>query len=293
MMKIPVPLGSTEVEQVSRRVRDQWLQQDAHAVGAQSDPRRAAHNSLPSGFAPRETSSLSPPALSPPATSPRQATSPVALPPPPLHPSRSSGSGPAVATFPPPPPFPPAPSSRQASREEAASGSRVGPWSLNFSMNGISFRRSSSGGTSPPAVSAPPPPRTGHRCSCDNCGTYLAGTRYQCANCPSDPAAFNLVRRFSPALSRPILGLCADRNRPFACLSVPRVRGQVVPDPRRPARLHPHRPAGRLPRPVTRASAADPVQRSSWQRARPQPAAGAGRRRREADGRPQQERPDG
>ncbi|ORX38912.1 hypothetical protein BD324DRAFT_617855 [Kockovaella imperatae] len=34
MMKIPLPLGSHEVEVVSRRARDRWLQQDASAVAA-------------------------------------------------------------------------------------------------------------------------------------------------------------------------------------------------------------------------------------------------------------------
>lgn len=204
MMKIPVPLGNAEVEQVSRRVRDQWLLQDSQTVAAQTLSRnRAAHTSLPTSFAPQSTltspvqSQLSPPAQhTSPSTSPPLAT----FPPPPLHPARAEFPG----AF-------PASQSAITSRRDDSSAARPSPWSLNFSRNGISFRRTSSGTgssapalTSPPttarisppaaAMSTPPAPRSGHRCSCDNCGTYLNGTRYQCANCASDPTPYNLVR---------------------------------------------------------------------------------------------------
>ena len=33
-----------------------------------------------------------------------------------------------------------------------------------------------------------------HGCRCGNCNEWIMGRRYQCANCPSDPQAFNLVR---------------------------------------------------------------------------------------------------
>ena len=32
-----------------------------------------------------------------------------------------------------------------------------------------------------------------HGCRCSNCDEWIMGRRYQCANCPSDPAAYNLV----------------------------------------------------------------------------------------------------
>jgi hypothetical protein len=202
MMKIPVPLGNAEVEQVSRRVRDQWLQQDAQAVAAAQAPIRiqTGRGNTPSGpNAPRPAdAALSPPQRSPASqtsgiTSPPLSTSPSSLPPPPVHPSRSAWVGPAGSAAPPPAPLP----QGRAGREEAVapeSRSRIGPWSISLSSSGLSFRRTSSGGSAP---STAVPTRTGHRCSCDSCGAYLSGTRYQCANCPSDPVAFNLVRRCS------------------------------------------------------------------------------------------------
>jgi len=46
----------------------------------------------------------------------------------------------------------------------------------------------------PPTPPAPPLTRLGHNCRCSGCNAYINGSRYQCANCPSDPVAFNLVR---------------------------------------------------------------------------------------------------
>ena len=202
MMKIPVPLGNAEVEQVSRRVRDQWLQQDAQTVAAAQAGMRiqtTGRANAPSGpNAPRSAdANLSPPQRSPASQSsgtlsPELSTSPSALPPPPVHPSRSAWSGPVGGAVPPPVPPPPGRSGREEASAVPESRSRIGPWSFSLSTSGLSFRRASSSNN---AATTAAPPRTGHRCSCDSCGAYLNGTRYQCANCSSDPVAYNLVCR--------------------------------------------------------------------------------------------------
>lgn len=58
------------------------------------------------------------------------------------------------------------------------------------------------GGTRHSGSSPVPPPRIDtardaldHQIRCNNCNEWIMGKRYQCANCPSDPVAYNLVSK--------------------------------------------------------------------------------------------------
>lgn len=234
-MQIPVPLGIAEVEQVSRQARDQWTHQDALAV-AGAFPLVPTAPELPVANYLQRSPPLGTPA------NPRPPTSSTFLraTPPPVHPTAARaraaspvGVGRTVASpNPPAAPRPPAPPATQT-----RSGSS--PWNLSLSLNGISFRRGSStnGATGPvpvpPTPPAPPLTRLGHNCRCSGCNAYINGSRYQCANCPSDPVAYNLVSFSSlPLVS---LFLCSLRLT-YVSLLLPSkvldVRTPVVPDAR-------------------------------------------------------------
>jgi hypothetical protein len=60
-----------------------------------------------------------------------------------------------------------------------------------------------------------------HGCRCNGCSAWIRGKRYQCANCPSDPVAYNLVRRsiairtFHSSCSAPLV-----KSTRIACITL-------------------------------------------------------------------------
>ncbi|CDZ96260.1 Uncharacterized conserved protein, contains ZZ-type Zn-finger [Phaffia rhodozyma] len=179
MMKIPVPLGIAEVEQVSRRARDQWLTQDAQAIAirSQMDSRYAPSVSSASSFPSTTFTSQSPPVSSPPIRYPPVPPMPPSLPPlPPLSPRRH------------------APNQAPTIERSAQKAS----WNIGAALTGIKFRKpptqssTEAGPSRSSSMSSVTPVRVGHMRRCADCDLSISGPRYQCANCPSDPLAYNL-----------------------------------------------------------------------------------------------------
>jgi hypothetical protein len=70
-----------------------------------------------------------------------------------------------------------------------------------------------------------------HGCRCRNCNEWIMGKRFQCANCPSEPEPYNLVRGLQT--SRTVYQTCSALTH----LPVLHLRAPVVPDPRPPPRV--------------------------------------------------------
>jgi hypothetical protein len=107
-----------------------------------------------------------------------------------------------------------------------------------------------------PAIRTPRTPTPGdamdHGCRCDNCNEWIMGRRFQCANCPSEPKAFNLVSQIN-----------LDMNSSTDD-KVLYMRNEIVPSSRSPSCLFQIRKTGRYTFNVDPPAFADLVQRPSW-----------------------------
>ena len=184
MMKIPLPLGHNEVEAVSRRARDRWIQRDSTAVAEAS---RAGSIRVPSLRSPSPT-------------------------------------GETVYA---------------GSQGRQVPNGYHPPSQVNVSANIALAGRQA----------------LDHRIKCSECHEWIVGQRYQCANCTSEPEAFNLVRP-SPDVSGSSLftDVCTVLD----------LRSQIFPSPRSPSRLLQVGQTGQLSLDLSRSPSALVVQIKSW-----------------------------